>query len=74
MITLYSTKTCTWCRTVERFLRLQGVEFEKVYVDDDMATRQKLYEQTGLSAVPVTTNGTDFVVGWNAARIKALIS
>lgn len=74
MIRLYSTTSCAWCKQVERYLQYRGVQYEKVMIDDDMETRQMLLHKTGMTAVPVTSNGDAFVVGWNVPAINSLIS
>jgi len=74
MVTLYSTKICPWCKTVEKYLQMKKVQYQKIYVDDDHQKRQELFEMTGMTSVPVTTNGKEFVVGWNAGKINNLIS
>jgi glutaredoxin 3 len=74
MLTIFSTRTCVWCKAVERYLQMKKVQYEKVMVDDDPETRQMLFEKTGYMAVPVTTNGTDYVLGNNWARINELIA
>lgn len=74
MVKIFSTKTCVWCVQVERYLKMKNVEYEKVFVDDDPETRRMLFEKTGYMAVPVTTNGVDYVLGNNWAKINELIA
>lgn len=53
---------------------MKQIQYEKVMVDDNPEIRQMLFEKTGYMAVPVTTNGTDYVLGNNWARINELIA
>ena len=73
MITVYATQTCPWCSHVERYLSMKGVEYQKVYVDDDVEKRQELLEKTGMMSVPVTTDGEEYIVGWNPAKLSQLL-
>lgn len=74
MITVYSTKTCAWCVQVTRYLELKKIVFQKVFIDDDVETRQTLLDKTGMTSVPVTTDGQTYVVGWNAEALSKLIT
>lgn len=53
---------------------MKGVEYEKIYVDDDVQKRKELIEKTGVMSVPITTDGTSYVVGWNPSQLIALIN
>lgn len=59
---------------VKKYLDVKGVEYNAVDVTDDAEKRQELLEQTGMMAVPVTTNGTDFVVGFKPAELAKLVA
>lgn len=52
---------------------MKGVEYQKVYVDDDVEKRQELLEKTGMMSVPVTTDGEEYIVGWNPAKLSQLL-
>ena len=73
MITIYTTATCTYCKTVKRFFDLKGVEYTVEDITDDPIMRQALHKTTGYSTVPVTTDGTDYVIGWQPAQLAKLI-
>jgi glutaredoxin 3 len=73
MITIYSTKTCRWCVQVEKYLDYQKVAYEKVMVDQDPALWQELYDKLGHMTVPITTDGTKYVIGYNIGQLKELI-
>lgn len=65
MVTVYTTDSCAFCPMVKQYLKLKKVNFKEVNVTDDADTRSELFKATGLMTVPVTTNGDDFVVGYN---------
>ena len=52
-VTVYSTKTCPYCRQAERFLTARGVAFRIIDVTDDDAMRDRLVEMSeGRRTVP----------------------
>jgi len=73
VVKVFATRTCVWCKQVEKFLQLKQVQYEKVYIDDDQATRQMLFEKTGMMSVPVTSDGEQFIVGWNVGALSDLV-
>lgn len=69
MLTVYTTDSCAYCPTVEKFLNFKKLPYKKINVTDDMDARKELFELTGLSSVPVITDGKQFVVGWNPSQL-----
>lgn len=53
---------------------MKKVIYEKIFIDDLPEMRQKLLDITGHMTVPITTNGKDYVVGWDIGRLSALIA
>lgn len=74
MLTIYSTKTCVWCKQVERLFNLKKVAYEKVYLDDNPKLTEELLQKTGAMTVPITTDGHTYVVGWNVGALMKLIT
>lgn len=72
MITLYSTKTCASCQQVKQYFNRHEIEFETVDVEDQPEIRQNLFELTGVLTVPITSDGTNFVVGYDIAKLREL--
>lgn len=73
-VTIYTTKSCAYCPRVKKFLTLKNVEFDEVDVSVDGETRAELFKKTGMMTVPITTDGNNFVVGWNPAQLAKLVS
>lgn len=73
MITVYTTATCAFCAMVKKYLTLKEVPFTTVDVTDDEATRNMLFEKTQMQTVPVITNGTEYINGFNPALLNKLI-
>lgn len=74
MLTIFSTRTCVYCKHVAKYFQMKKVEFQTVYVDDDLEQRRFLAEKTGYTAVPITTDGNTYVVGWNVRALNDLIA
>lgn len=69
MLTVYTTSSCAYCPMVKKYLAMKKLGFREVDVTDDAETRGKLYKQTGLMTVPVTTDGNVFVVGFQPMQL-----
>lgn len=74
MLTVYTTEGCAFCPMVKKYLTLKNVQFQSVDVTNDVDKRQELFNATGMMSVPVTTNGQEYVVGWNPGKLAQLIS
>lgn len=56
---------------VMSYLDRQNKPYEVVEIDDKPEIAQKLYDM-GYRTVPVTTNGRDYVAGYNLAGLNKL--
>lgn len=74
MLTVYTTKTCAYCPMVKKYLTMKNVQYKEVDVTEDVNVRQELQDKTGMFTVPVTSYGSDFVVGWNPAKLSELLA
>lgn len=52
-VTVYSTKTCGWCRRAEELLTRHAIPFETVDVTGDRDARAELLERAQWRTVPV---------------------
>ena len=68
---LVATKDCPKCKQATEFLTAAGIEFTKVYAEDDMT----LVQQFGLSQAPVLIDmrGEDAVLYSNLSDIRKFI-
>jgi glutaredoxin len=73
LITIYTTKTCSWCKTVKTFFDRLNHPYQTIELDDKPEERQRLFDITGAMTVPITTNGESYVVGFNIAKLKELV-
>jgi glutaredoxin 3 len=51
-IRVYTTRWCAYCVRAKALLDARGLEYEEVFLDDDPAFRQKLFDLTGNWTVP----------------------
>jgi glutaredoxin 3 len=52
-VTVFSTRTCGWCRRAEALLEQSGIPFETVDVTGDHEAREDLIERANWRTVPV---------------------
>lgn len=74
MLTVYTTDSCAFCPMVKKYLSHKNVEYQEVNVTNDQETRGKLFKETGMLTVPVTTDGNSFVVGWKPLELARLLA
>ena len=72
-VTVYSTPTCGWCGAVKEHLTSHNVTFEEVDVAADMNRAREMVEKSGQYGVPVVDINGEIVVGFDRARIDALL-
>jgi len=72
-VTIYTTPTCSWCQAVKDYLSGRGIDFEEVDVAADVNRARELVEKTGQYGVPVIDIDGEMVVGFDRARIDALL-
>jgi len=72
-VTVYTTPTCSWCGAVKEHLRSNGIPFEEVDVAADMERAREMVEKSGQYGVPVIEIDGEIVIGFDRARIDALL-
>ena len=68
-VILFSTSTCSWCRRAKRYLKENRVPFKEVNVERDADAARDLVRKTGQMGVPVIKIGSQWIVGFDQARI-----
>lgn len=72
-MTVYTTSICAYCKMVKQYLTGKNVEFETINLDEKPELRQELFEKTGAMTVPITEHNGIYVIGWNPAKLNALL-
>lgn len=71
-VTVYSTKSCPYCRMVKAFLERQGVPYVSIDVGTEQEQAKKMVEISGQYGVPVITVDDEVIVGFDAQRLNEL--
>lgn len=74
MITIYKTPSCAYCVMVQKLCDNKGIDYKLVDLEENVEKRQELREKTGAMTVPITTDGKDYVVGWQPSKLMALLN
>lgn len=53
-ISIYTTKTCPFCRMEREYLDSKGVSYEEIFVDHNMKKAKEMIELSGQMGVPFT--------------------
>lgn len=72
-VMVYSTPTCTWCHAVKAHLQSHQIAFTEVDVSVDVAKAREMATKSGQYGVPVLDIDGEIVVGFDRARINALL-
>lgn len=73
MVKVYSTNVCPWCVKAKEYLKSQGVAFEELNVQEDMAAREEMVKKSKQMGVPVLDINGTVIVGFDKPAIdKAL--
>ncbi len=72
-VTVYSTPTCSWCHAVKDHLTSHQISFSEVDVSVDVEKAREMVARSGQYGVPVIDIDGEIVVGFDRARINALL-
>lgn len=68
-VILYTTPTCTYCKSAKAFFEEHGVDYEEIDVSQDVQKAQELIEKTGQTGVPVIEIDGEVIIGFDKRRI-----
>lgn len=73
-ITIYTTRTCPFCKMQKDYLNSQNIEFSEILVDENPEEAQKMIEISGQMGVPFTVVDHDdgkrvTILGFDRPRI-----
>ncbi len=72
-VTVYSTPTCTWCKTLKTHLKKNGIHFTDIDVSKDQKAAEAMVSRSGQQGVPQTNIAGEIVIGFDKQRINTLL-
>ncbi len=72
-VILFTTPSCSYCRTAKSYLRQRGVQFKDVDVSRDAAAARDMVRRSGQQGVPVIDIGGKIIVGFDRPKIDKLL-
>lgn len=72
-VIMFSTPSCSYCKTAKQYFRQQGVRFKDVDVSRDQAAARDMVRRSGQQGVPQILIGNKVVVGFDRPKIDRLL-
>ena len=72
-VAVYSTPTCPWCKKTKEYLTQKGITYQDYNVAEDKEKAKEMIEKSGQMGVPVTSIGSEFVIGFDQAKLDSLL-
>ncbi len=72
-VVMFTTPTCSYCKTAKQYFRQQGVRFKQVDVSRDQAAARDMVRRSGQQGVPQILIGNKIVVGFDRPKIDKLL-
>lgn len=72
-VILFTTPSCTYCRSAKQYLRQRGVPFKDVDVSRDSTAARDMVRRSGQQGVPVIDIGGKIVVGFDRPKIDRML-
>lgn len=77
-ITVYSTKTCAYCKMLKSWLNDKAIEYTNYNVDENPFAAQMMVSQSGQMGVPFSTieyddGSVEKILGFDRPRFEAAL-
>ena len=72
-VTVYTTPSCTWCNTIKRHFKENGISYREVDVSKDQKAAEEMVRRSGRQGVPQTDINGEIVVGFDKTQINMLL-
>ncbi len=77
-IKIYTTQTCPYCKMEKEYLDSKGIEYENIFIDEDMKAAQELMDMEGQFGVPFTIfmkddGSKENLLGFDKAEINRIL-
>lgn len=79
-ITIYTTNTCAYCVMVKKWLKMKGLPYEEVNLEEHPERQAEMMQLSGQMAVPVTvvadktTDDMNVTIGWNPSKLATAVA
>ena len=73
-VIIFTTPTCSWCRTVKQHLKKHNIRFKEIDVTKDSHAARDMVRRTGQQGVPVTLINNRPIVGFDKEKINRLLN
>ena len=74
MITIYSTPTCVYCKTLKEYLAEKKFPFQEIDVSLNEKELEKMVAISGQMGVPVVEINGDVVIGFERESIDEILN
>ena len=72
-ITIYSTPTCVYCKTLKEYLTSKNIPYTEVDVSENEKELEKMVAISGQMGVPVVDIDGNVVIGFDKERIDEIL-
>ncbi|OGF56905.1 MAG: NrdH-redoxin [Candidatus Fraserbacteria bacterium RBG_16_55_9] len=72
-VNLYTTPTCTYCKTVKQFFEANHVEYVEYDVSRDIEKAQHMVDKSGQTGVPVIEIDNEIIIGFDKRRLASAL-
>lgn len=78
-ITIYTTKTCSYCPMVKRYLQSKGLAYDEVNLEEHPDRQDEAFKVSGSLTVPITIvtkqdDSRDVIVGYNLQKLAPALA
>lgn len=73
MITIYSTPTCVYCKSLKEYFTEKNVQFQEIDVSENEKELEKMVAISGQMGVPVVDLNGEVVIGFDRERIDQIL-
>ncbi len=73
-VIVYTTPTCSWCKTLKDYLSSNHIYFREIDVSKDEKAATEMVKRSGQQGVPQTVIDAQVVVGFDRNKINSLLN
>ena len=74
MVTIYSTPTCVYCKSLKEYLTKHNIQFQEIDVASNESELEKMVAISGQMGVPVVEIDGNVVIGFDREKIDQLLN